>query len=119
MESFVPHQPLGKEWAYDVAQAQEATKKVLDDITRHPQLGAELLINPTTRLEVSVALTAGVENLVEHGLGKEVRGWRIVDIRGPALVWRITSPATTGYVATKHLALSCSADVTVKLEVYA
>lgn len=114
---FQPHQPGNNLAAYDLVAAQQAFARTSDEITRRPQLSAEVMQNPVGT-DAAIALTAGVENLIEHGLGKTVRGWRLVDIQGPAFVWRVTSPTTNGYDSTKHLALGCSATVTVKIEVW-
>lgn len=117
---FIRHQPPqdGRANVYDLMQAQDAVQVVLDEIayTRRPQLSSEVLTADGAYVEV--ALSFGVENLVEHGLQREPIGWRLVDIQGPAFVWRVASPSTTDYDATKHLALGCSYDVTVKLEVW-
>ena len=117
LPKFQPHQPGQNLAAYDLAAAQEAVRRTLDEITNRPQLSGEVLQNPRGT-DVAIALTAGQENLIEHGLNKAVRGWRLVDIQGAAFVWRIASPTTTGYNSTLHLVLGCSADVTVKLEVW-
>lgn len=62
-----------------------------------------------------VLLISGQENWVEHGLGKEIRGWRVVDINFPCIVWRVgTSTASL----TKYLPLGVSRNCTVSLEVF-
>lgn len=62
----------------------------------------------------SVALTAGVENWIEHRLGRVVRGWIIHDITVPAMVWRV-SPTTA---PSEFLSLSTTFACTLKLEVW-
>lgn len=117
---FAKHQAQAQgPWAYDLLRLQSALEPMLAELARRPQLGSELIEKSATAQVTGVALTVGVENLVEHGLGKVVRGWQLVDIRGPAFVWRVESPASSDYDETKHLALACSANVTVMLEVYA
>ena len=116
---FHPHQPIDdKITMRDLVTSQQNVKLVLDEIsnTRRLQLSSEVI--RASGADVAIALTTAVENLVEHGLGRAVAGWRLIDLQGPAIVWRVTSPATTGYDSTKHLALACSANVTIKLEVW-
>lgn len=112
------HQPLGNKIEHrDFVRAQEQTKLVLDEVTRRPQLSASII--QSAGVDLVVTLTTGQENLVSHGLGRAVRGWRLLDNTADSRVWRVSSPTTAGYDATKHLCLSCSANTTVKLEVYA
>lgn len=120
VEEFVRHQPLEEEvTAYDLVQAQENVKRSLDSITRRPHLDSEFLEREGTATLTGLALTAGRENLVEHGLGRDIRGWWVTDIRGPAWVWRVTSPSTNGGDdLSRFLVLGCSDDVTVTLVVF-
>ena len=117
LPKFDRHQPTGEPTRNDFVQHQQAVGRVLDEVSRREQLSGEVL-KDSNGAYVEVALTTGVENLVEHTLGKAVRGWRLVDVQGSATVWRVASPTTTGYDAARHLVLSCSANVTVKLEVW-
>lgn len=116
---FTPHQPTAAQLSpRDLTEAQSQVKRVLDEIvnTRRPWLSSEVL--RASGADVECDLVQARENLVEHGLGKTVQGWRVVDLQGPAFVWRITSPVSSGYDSTKYLCLACSASVTVKLEVW-
>ena len=63
-------------------------------------------------------LGAGYENIVEHGLGRDVEGWVVVDTSAPALVWRILNPTTSGVDTRKHLVLCSTANTTVSIEVF-
>lgn len=101
--------------AHDFVRIVEETGRVLDDLARRPQLSAEQLLDGNADAEYEIAAT---ETLVEHKLGKAVRGWRATDIQGNAQVWRVTAPTTTGFDETKHLCLQASSAVTIKLEVW-
>lgn len=62
-----------------------------------------------------VSLTAGYENLVEHGLGRKYRGWRLAGINAFAMVCDDASATDSPEL---FLPLLCTADCTVNLEVF-
>lgn len=65
---------------------------------------------------VVVGLSAGgVDNVVNHGLEREVQGWIVVDKNAQADIW--LSP-TTNNLKTKQILLRASAIVTVKLYIF-
>lgn len=101
----------------ELALTQDAIARTLDSLLRRDWLHGELLQNSTGAI-LDVTLLAGIENFVEHGLGVPVRGWIIVDNTAQTDIWRIASPTGTGYKADAHLALSVSANTTVRLVVF-
>lgn len=65
---------------------------------------------------VVVTLSAGsVDNVVNHGLEREVQGWTVVDKNATADIWQST---TTNNLKTKQILLRASAAVTVKLYIF-
>lgn len=94
----------------DIARLQKDVSDALAelDVNRRPQLSSEYI-------EKDISLTAGRENMIEHGLGRKYRGWKLVDITEPAYVWRVkSSSADKG----KYLVLCSDVDVTVRIEVF-
>lgn len=91
------------------SQLQQAIAAVLDEINvnRRPQLSSELL-DP-------VALTSGTTKLVQHKLGRAVRGFKVVDINAAAHVFRDSSSTAD---LTKYLPVQANANCTVTLEVF-
>lgn len=88
----------------------------LDWDIANPIWAAELnpiVLNPLNSVSIiqNVSLTAGV-NVVNHKLGNKMQGWLIVDIQGPASVYR------TGSFNDKTLILTSSAAVVVSLGVF-
>ena len=65
---------------------------------------------------VVVPLVAGgVDNIVNHGLGRSVQGWTVVDKNANADVWQSTA---TNNFKDKQILLRASAAVTVKLYIF-
>ena len=62
-----------------------------------------------------VSLTAGRENLVEHGLGRAYKSWIVAKPQSPALVYAYT--ATTAAAAT-YFAVVPTADCVVDFVVF-
>lgn len=60
-----------------------------------------------------IAITAGTDSVVNHGLGSSEVYWRIVDMRSASgsMVWRVTSDDRT-------LTLAASANCTIAIEVF-
>jgi hypothetical protein len=92
---------------------QDPRQDRVDEFAR--QLDVKVAPGAAARLFAGKTLTAGVENLLEHGLGKAVSGWRIVDINVPAFVWRVT---TSTAPAARYLSLGVSATAVVSIEVF-
>jgi len=107
MEELVFHQPHQGVHSYDLVTVQENVKRVLDEITDKPHMDSSLL--------ESVVLTTGTTTLVEHKLGRNIRGWYIADRNAGATVYRDT--ASTADLA-EFLPLITSATVTVSLVVF-
>lgn len=59
--------------------------------------------------------TGGVDNVVNHGLGRVVQGWTVVDKNANADIWQST---TTNNLKDKQILLRASALVTVKLYLF-
>ena len=98
-----------------VTALSENLGRVFDDIAARPQLDSRLIEKATSATLTGLALVRDQENLIVHGLGRAVRGWHLVDIRGPAFVWRV---ADSDADLTLYLPLSCSHSVTVTLVVF-
>lgn len=65
--------------SYDLLRAQTVVGAPLNALLRKPHMDSQLIEN--------VALTPGVENRLEHGLGRDVRGYWITRGGNGALVW--------------------------------
>jgi len=114
---FKEHKPTGEAVTpFDLEVMQQQIRTVTDEIAgeRRPQLSAEF-IEKNAGNNQGISLTAGIENLVAHGLDRKIRGWYLADIQGPAIVWRV---AASDADLSKHLPLACSASVTVRLVVW-
>jgi hypothetical protein len=66
-------------------------------------------------LQWPVSLTAGVQNVLEHGLGRDWRGWRIVDDDVGAAVF---TDATATQDPKYFLVLGCDINCNVEIEVF-
>lgn len=63
----------------------------------------------------SKELQTGYENLLEHGLGRPVRGWLVTDNPQDADVWR-NGDSTVDQ--TRYLSLGCDIDCTINVRVW-
>ena len=106
--TFQRHQTTGSITAYDVEKTNDAVERAFRPYDSRQHIVTDLLED--------VALVIGVENWVEHKLGKTIRTWRVVDTTNAAMVWRI---ATSTADLTKYLPLGTTANTTIKLEVAA
>lgn len=89
-----------------VVDIQTKTQKALQDLAVNaPHVQGVQLDG------VKLSTTA---TLVKHGLGREVKGWMVVDQVGQAHVERVT----TNEFPKANLVLTASADTTVSLWVY-
>ena len=61
-----------------------------------------------------IALVAGRANMVPTGLTSRLVGWTLIRVRSEAIVWDSQDSNTNA----AYLALWCSADVTVDIEVF-
>jgi hypothetical protein len=105
---FVIHQPdVTSEWSYDLIQAQDQVGAAVDQVLTKEHLDSVLYED--------VSLSPGVENWLEHGLDRAVRGFHIVDIDLPAMVYRVTSSTAD---LTKYLPLACTDTLTVSIVVF-
>lgn len=91
--------PLQLPWS----TAQTRWKSQLDPIIANPLNGVNVLSN--------IALTTGA-NTINHLLGRVQQGWVILDIQGPATLYRSQPFNST------TLTLTSDADVTVSIGVY-
>ena len=66
-------------------------------------------INGTVK---SLPLLVGIDNIINHGLDREVQGWTVIDKNANSDVWQSTS---VNNFKSKQIILKCSADVTVKI----
>lgn len=75
-----------------------------------------LLTNPLSRSQLieNVQLSSGL-NIVNHTLGRKLRGWMIVRLRGPASTW---DSQDTNTKPNLTLLLNSSAAVSVDLMVF-
>lgn len=118
----IPTMPVvqgGVDTKADFVRLQDALKKTIDEITstRRPQLSSELLEKNQDGTDIIV--TTGQVNAIQHRLGRDLRGWRLVDARANAVVWRETDYSlATGTSLASHILLRSSATVTIKLEVF-
>jgi hypothetical protein len=85
-----------------IQRIQDQISAALDPLTRLPLVAGRLI--------ESVALKAGKDNLVEHGLGREIRIWTLCRQNADSRVWEKTAA-----LPSKHVNLWCSADCTVSL----
>lgn len=82
---------------------QTRWKAVLDPLLKNPISGSSILS--------SIQLNSGT-TVINHKLGRQMQGWFIIDITGPATIYR-AAPFNN-----KTLTLNSSASVTVSLGVF-
>ena len=108
-KQFSRHQAIAESATpYDLSQLQDRLEEVLEQLTSKDQLD--------TLLFEDVALVAGQENWLEHGLGATVRGWRVNDLDQPAIINRVSGSTAD---LTKYLPLATTVTCNVSIEVYA
>lgn len=93
---------------------QENVERSISPLLADPSSGRRLLEDTGDGLKQGIALLAASTTLVAHGLGRAVK-WNVVDLQADARVWR---DATSTAPTDRFLALKCSANCTIKLEVY-
>lgn len=97
----------GKITSQDFELMQQNIEQSVNGLLDKKQMNSQLLENQS--------LTIGIENWVEHGLGRDLIGWKITDVDTMAMIWRVaTSTADT----TKYLPLAVSASCTIDIEVF-
>lgn len=99
--------PVGRVGPADFVTFSEYISRALSEIVDRGQ--------NYTQIVSSVALTTGSTTSVAHGLGRKWSGWRVVDKTANAVVWR---DATSSADSAVFLPLTCSANVTIDLEVW-
>lgn len=107
METFKRHVIQGPVKTQDLTIIQENIARVLDRFTSAESSDGVLLED--------LALSAGVENLVEHGLGRRFRGWFIADVDAGATIWRVSASTAN---LSRYLPLATSTAATVALWVF-
>ena len=109
--SYIPkvavHQVIGTPTAFDIIQGQEQITDSLNQVLDKEET------HSTTIRDVSLLSASTVD--VEHKLGRNWRGWYVVDKTADSRVWRDTTSTSS---ASSHLPLKCSANVTVTLVVF-
>lgn len=98
-----------------LARMQESIQRCLDFLMGRHDVDRRFLQDTGDGLGQGIALLAASTTLVAHGLGKAWTAWRVVGLKQNAVVYEDTATAAP---ATSHLALKCSANCTVKLEVW-
>lgn len=93
---------------------QDNVARAVDPLLAKPLADTRFLADLGDGLERGIALAAASTTLIPHGLNRVPRGWRLVDNVADSRVWRDTTAA----LPERYLALKCSADTTVKLEVF-
>ena len=111
--------PGDKVEPHHLSRLQDAVDRLSTelDINRRPQLSGEFIEKEDGSDLDGITLTVDIVNLVCHGMGRKVRGWKIVDQDAPAYIYRVTT-AGANPDETTYLALGTTATVTVKLEVF-
>ncbi len=98
---------LNQQRVYDLIQVQSLIQDILDEIADKPHLDSFLL--------EEVDLESGTVNLVEHGLNRIIRGFKVVKQNANANIWEDEADESN---RLKLLPLRSSAAVTVSLEVF-
>ena len=111
---FTKHQP-GEDQKYNLQTVQDNTARVLDEITRRPQLATELIEKAPGSATTGITLIAGQENRIQHGLNRAFRGWRLTDVQADTRIWRDTA---TKEDPKLYLVLRTFATVTITVEVF-
>ena len=88
----------------DLASVQDAVEVPIRDISSRRIIDGRQII--------SVSLTTGADNLIQHGLGRPLAGWVLTRINAQATVWDEQDDNAIGSLT---LVLRCSADCTVDL----
>lgn len=95
-----------RDFALQLGQLQQRIRATVQGIEA-PQIN--------TRLIEDVALVSASTTLVQHKLGREIRGWRLNKQTANAVVWE---DETSTADRSLYLPLACSANVTCSIEVY-
>lgn len=99
--------PQGVVNAHDIAQVQANVSRILDQLASNEYLYGVRFTD--------IAMEAGFENLLEHGLDREPEGFFVVSANAGALVWQVSSSSAN---VKKFLPLAVSADCTIDLVVF-
>jgi hypothetical protein len=86
-----------------ISRFQDSVEEVLKDISKAPFLDGVLIPD--------IALVTGV-NVIQHKLGRKLRGWYITRQRASATIW---DGQDTNLLPDRTLVLETSADVTVDI----
>lgn len=97
----------------DIVQVQDNVATILNEIVDKPHMDSFLLEG--VELDGYSSEANVVTTLVEHKLGRKVRGWFVVDRDNNGTVWRDTSSTAD---LTKYLPLKSEAPVTIALVVF-
>lgn len=98
-----------------LAALQENVDRALKPLAEDPANSRRFLEDTGDGLKQGIRLLSASTVLVPHGLGRAVRSWKVVDLSADARVWR---DATSTAPADTFLPLKCSANCTVRLEVW-
>ena len=91
----------------DFEALQDRIEQYTDQLTSNPSVDSVLF--------EGITLTASKQNYIEHGLGRDFRGWRVCDSNQPAMVFRDTT-VTTNY--DKFLVLVPTATIVASVEIF-
>lgn len=94
---------------------QDNVERSLSPLVEDPSSNKRLLEDTGDGNRGGIPLLSASTVLVPHGLGRAVRSWKVVDVTGDTRIWR---DATSTAPADAFLALKCSSNCTVKLEVW-
>ncbi len=105
--TIAPHVAVGNAvLPYDLLMAQQGILRGLNPLLERPHLDSTLIED--------VALTPGIENWVEHGLGRAVRGYWVTRQDAAALIWQPSaSTADLGLYLPLGTSAACAVDLVV------
>jgi len=71
-----------------------------------------VIANPTNSIQLvqNIALTTGT-NIINHGLGREMKGWFLTDIQGVASIYRSAPMNNSTLTLTSSANVTCSIGV--------
>lgn len=99
----MPNLPIIQHPDQAVMLMQRNWKSKLDPVISNPMLNGKTLTN--------VQLVQG-SNVIAHNLGSQPTGWQILDVQGPANVYR------SGTFDKTNITLTATAGVTISFQVF-
>lgn len=116
-DRFTRHKVQGDQVSpTDLHAVQENVARSFDQLERKPQVADSLFLEREVAGTIEgIALTAGIENIIPHGLGRKFRGWQLADLNVLATIRRVSE---TTQDPAKFLVLETSVDCRIKLIVW-